>query len=794
VKCEEVPSLELRPVAYIAGKKVDWGKSSRLTSRALSTFQRLAPDPHWRYKGGEAVPKPLVGELFRRSLAARADSHKGVFVFEQAWPVDFQFLQEVPLPVAQLCARAQNETTAKRRHDTAFCALDFFLRLLASLVIAETARRDPSRAGAMAGPTVADLLVKPCWSDWLTCIQLGSRTLQASGEQGFRFLFERMGERDERFAACRILSETLHYVAPKSRCRNLFELAQLVGTYRNRALKHGSSKEEKSEEIGRLILSAVTEMLAAGHAFVGRRLVYVEDVEQVGSRNWLIDHLDLRGTSPIRMRPLMLENVEMERIPARECVYAVNRLAMSRATKGEVLMYSTSCCVCLDPLLRYDPERQECFFAEGRGVSDSVPGSTRYVGYLDGLTFDDAGQHPSSFDGAAGLSESNQITSAPSLSDGDTRRLSIVARLAARGAPSRHGDFEIVGQVAAGKHTDVYRARQSGVGRYTALKQLRHGAAEDAEARLNQEVHLLGQVSHPNVIMVLTRGRDPPWFTMPFVEGPTLGEALDALRGFRPLGRSGDDFRTALDMAAAAAKVRAERLSRHAGLSSHQGEPAGHGVTTREEVAANRETYLACVMTLVAQLAAGAHALHRAGIIHGNIHPQNVLISADGNRPFLIDLSNAQLVGRSTFKASSLPSLESAPYASPEQLRPPFMVDPATDIYNLGVILWELLTLRPIFDITPETDSREAARRIQYDPPKSPRSYDLTIPTDLNDAVLTCLSKDPEKRRLSAAELSQILVECERTESRRWPPRRRRAFPFSIFAPWRFEPESGSPP
>jgi len=674
---------------------------------------------------------------------------------QQAWPFNLRVLQEAPLPLAQLCAKAQSENAPQRRHDTAFSAFDVFLKLLSSLATAEK-KHLAARAANVPGLSAGDVAVKPFGNDWLERLRADSQILHKAGVKEFRFLFQ--ATLANNFPACRALGDVLGpHFAPKTPRKKIADILQLVGTYRNKGFKQGGATDAECEEVGRLIFSALMEILAGGNAFANRRFVYVESVTSTESGTWRLDHLDLQGMTPIRLRPLELAAAEQHRFPAPERVYAVNSLATSQATVDEAQMYSPSRCVSLYPLLGYDPEHQECLFAETFASDDRAP--IRYLGYSQGVTFqvDRRLANP-------GADNNVPATIATELSGTTTRRRLFAAGRDAHPDESGLRDFEIVAQVAAGSYAAVYRAWQHGVDRHVALKRICPAAPVHAEAGLNNEIRLLGQVTHPNLIQVLTRGHDSPWFTMPFIEGPTLADVLQALWGFGSLTLSADDFLASLQTAAGAADQRAEQLTIAAGLTPQNGTPVRHAPQAEYQPAATGETYLYHVVKLVGQLAAAVGTLHRHQIVLRNIHPGNVLISTTCRQPVLIDLGDARLSAETSASPLDLKPVDKLHYASPEQIDARRQIDRSTDVYSLGVLLWELLARQPFLGIGPQTDWHEARLRIQHDVPEPVRKHDSMIPDGLNAAVSRCLAKDPAERLASADELSRILADFERSE------------------------------
>src|SRR5207248_8599891 len=145
---------------------------------------------------------------------------------------------------------------------------------------------------------------------------------------------------------------------------------------------------------------------------------------------------------------------------------------------------------------------------------------------------------------------------------------------------------------------------------------------------------------------------------------------------------------------------------------------------------------------LIRQVAVAVHALHEKGIIHRDIKPGNVLVSADGGNAVLMELGLAQLAddmeGRLTRTRQFVGTLR---YASPQQVLAAGQIDRRSDVYSLGATLWELLALRPLFGATDQTPTPELMQTILVTEPDSPRKYHPGVPRDLEAIVLKCLEK-----------------------------------------------------
>ena len=268
----------------------------------------------------------------------------------------------------------------------------------------------------------------------------------------------------------------------------------------------------------------------------------------------------------------------------------------------------------------------------------------------------------------------------------------------------RVGPYELRGELARGAAGVVHRAWDPGLGREVALKLLRRGGdAGDAERRrFRREAEALARISHRNVVRVHAAGdhESGPYLVMELVEGETLQARIDRQGRLPP--------REAAD--------------------------------------------------LVQRLARGLQAAHRAGILHRDIKPDNVLLSRSTREPLLTDfglakdLSATQSRSRLSIRGRFLGT---PGYWPPEQARGELeQMGPTSDVYALGATLWATLVGRPPF----EADSLiEALVAAQEQPAAPPSRHATDVPAALDLIVLGCLEKDPARRYAGAEPLAEDL-------------------------------------
>jgi serine/threonine-protein kinase len=280
------------------------------------------------------------------------------------------------------------------------------------------------------------------------------------------------------------------------------------------------------------------------------------------------------------------------------------------------------------------------------------------------------------------------------------------ARISTRTA---YGRFRIDGTLGRGGMAVVYLAHDTKLGRPVAVKVLAdHGVEDDAfRARFAREARIAAGLTHPNVVQVFDVGEEEgrPFIVMEYVEGETLGDELRRERRLQP----------------------------------------------------------ARVIDVARQCCAGLACAHAAGLVHRDIKPQNLLVTADGTVK-IADFGVAHALDgtRLTLTGSIVGT---ARYLAPEQTMST-RVTGAADIYALGVVMYELLTGRPPHpgDSLPElvlAKRRESA--------KPPRALRPEIPAHLDAAVVACLAAAPD-RRPTAAGLAEAFADdptAVRSEPRR---------------------------
>ncbi|MBW1834762.1 MAG: serine/threonine protein kinase [Deltaproteobacteria bacterium] len=265
----------------------------------------------------------------------------------------------------------------------------------------------------------------------------------------------------------------------------------------------------------------------------------------------------------------------------------------------------------------------------------------------------------------------------------------------------RYGRYEIIKELGKGGMGVVYQAHDPQIDRPVALKVLREDrvVSKDFVSRFFKEAKFIGRLSHPNIVTVYDVGRDHGtiYIAMEYLQGQPFNEVI----------RSG--------------KLSVEKI-----------------------------------VDIALQVANALGYAHEKGIVHRDIKPSNIILTDEGNVK-LTDFGIARAEDSNAAQQTQAGVILGTPfYMSPEQVMGK-RVDGRSDLFSLGVILYELIVGRKPF----EGDHFTAIfRAITDDIPVAPLKIDDSIPQSLSDLIMKALSKNPNKRFQTSKEMGYALKTC----------------------------------
>jgi serine/threonine protein kinase len=277
------------------------------------------------------------------------------------------------------------------------------------------------------------------------------------------------------------------------------------------------------------------------------------------------------------------------------------------------------------------------------------------------------------------------------------------------------GKYRVLDQLGRGGMAQVYRAYHPQLDRYVALKVLRSDLVEEKEflVRFRREAQAVAGLRHPNIVQVFdfdVQG-DVYFMVMELLEGDTLKARLN-------------DYRL-------------------------RGEPMPRGEAVR----------------VLLDVLDGLAYAHSEGMIHRDIKPANIMLTKRG-QAVIGDFGIAQIVGTTRHTASGA-MMGTLSYMAPEQGLEG-RSDARSDLYSLGIVLYEMLTQHTPFDA--DTPLAVLMKHLN-DPLPLPRKFDATIPEPFERIVLKALSKRPEERYQTAQEMAQALRQAAEESAIEMPER-----------------------
>ncbi len=321
--------------------------------------------------------------------------------------------------------------------------------------------------------------------------------------------------------------------------------------------------------------------------------------------------------------------------------------------------------------------------------------------------------------------------------------------------PQRLGDFELIRQIGQGGMGVVFEARQISLNRLVALKVLTQklGNRHQFRERFEREARAAAKLHHSNIVPVFGFGEESgiTYYTMQLIRGISLDQLAGIIRRESILvGDQASTDATVIDSVRDTNSNHGKQYSSHINPS---GELADIPTSVLSGLVSNTQRF-----RIVAEFGiAAAHALHYAhtlGVIHRDIKPANILIDHEG-RLWIADFGLAKAAqDESLTEHNDL--LGTLRYLSPERFRG--IADARSDLYSLGLTLYEMVTLRPAFDAT---DRSQLLRQTALGLRPKLRQLNPQVPEPLSTIIEKSLALEPAERYASlddfAADLQRFL-------------------------------------
>ncbi len=305
------------------------------------------------------------------------------------------------------------------------------------------------------------------------------------------------------------------------------------------------------------------------------------------------------------------------------------------------------------------------------------------------------------------------------------------------------GDFQIVGELGRGGMGIVYEAIQLSLGRRVALKVLPFASGLDQVRlqRFRNESHAAAALHHTNIVPVYAVGNDRGvhFYAMQLIDGSTLAELIAVLRS-----KNWDERATVLNATVGSGYERSGK---------NQDTTPRHSAITASGLSERQRFYRTAVRMVYQAVIAIEHA-HQYGVIHRDIKPANLLLDTVG-KIWVTDFGLAHVQTEVSNLTRTGDPLGTLRYMSPEQATGNRdELDHRTDIYSLGVTLYELLTLQPAIQ---GDGYREMLNELETRDPPSPRSIDTSLPMELDTIVRKAIAKSPSDRYQTATAFADDL-------------------------------------
>jgi WD40 repeat protein/serine/threonine protein kinase len=351
------------------------------------------------------------------------------------------------------------------------------------------------------------------------------------------------------------------------------------------------------------------------------------------------------------------------------------------------------------------------------------------------------------------------------------------------GPPLRQlGDYQILREVGRGGMGVVYEAQQLSLGRHVAIKVLPSHALLDPRhlGRFRREARSAAKLHHTNIVPVFGVGEQDGlhYYAMQFIKGLGLDKVLDELRrlrqphekpaptpGMAP-GRPTNGRRDVSAVGVARGLLTGEFLAGGACQPPESPLPPGADAPRSPETSAticlpgqkessalseSGRPYWQSVARVGVQVADALAYAASQGVLHRDIKPSNLLLDDTGN-VWVTDFGLAKASSDGDNLTQTGDIVGTLRYMAPERFNG--QGDVRSDVYSLGLTLYELLALRPAFG---ESDRNKLVKQVMHDEPVRPRKVNPGVPRDLETVILKAIARDPAHRYQTPAEMAEDL-------------------------------------
>ncbi len=679
------------------------------------------------------------------------------------------YLLRLPLPLAQLYSRAYNAKDSRGCHDNCFYLMEAVLKLAACPMVAAYAQT--VRQGGQRVAKLDDLLCQlalPSLGQWAGIVQELARYFGALPDAKSHPLGHLWGQLEQKHrhpsaivALYRRIKNGPDGVASSDTVCTLRELFNAVVQYRNLVFGHGANRFEAfyEQEMGPLLFPAVNEVLADG-VFEplgpkGTRLVYLTELRGMGPGRFELGMRELVGLQGERMAPLAMG-------AEHAATLSPNRVAVWWPGGRPPLP--------LDPMLAFRESEvaDEVLFLN----RDRAGKQVEYLSYTTGRTgrmTEMAGAMTALMSCLRGVPVDESALKV--MAEEATRDVVVADKPVSDSTAPPHrvlGDYELLAEIGHGGMGVVYLARQLSLGRLVAMKTIAADLLGDelAMARFQRETRAISHCDHPNIVKLLDSGSLPDgtaYYTMEYVEGCDLEQVWREVSRLTALGGSSSLTSVAFSQAVlTASEKRQQHLRKRCETRDSDGTGLPLPVLSLRPlpplpgVHDDPGGYIRKIVSLMRDVALALQAVHDQHVVHRDISPANLLLTADGSRIVLMDfgLAKGQSITSSISKQGGF--VGKLRYAAPEQLAAAMLpVGLAADVRGLGVTLWELLTRHRLFGDV-EDERQLAAMILEKDVPPL-REIDPTLDADLEAIVARATERSAGDRIDSAARLAEYM-------------------------------------